>query len=61
MSGEDTPYRVDRHGEAYAVYYAEEMVCVCGDERNAGQYEALLTQAYRRGYKAGYRAAKRSS
>ena len=33
------------------------MILACGAEANAGQYAALLNQAYRRGYKAGYRKA----
>ena len=35
------------------------VVLNCGDRMSAEQYAALLNQAFQRGYKAGYRAAKR--
>ena len=61
MDDETAPYRVDRHGEAYAVFVGQgDVICVCGEELNARHYETLLRKAYRRGHKAGYRTAKRS-
>jgi hypothetical protein len=61
MEGEDSPYRVDLHGDVYAVFDDKgEVVCVCGTETNARHYEVLLRQAYTRGFKAGYRAGKRA-
>ena len=60
MDGEESPYRVDLHGDQYAVLDEKgEVVCVCGTENNAHHYEVLLRRAYQRGYKAGYRTAKR--
>ena len=35
-------------------------VLECGDAGSAQHYATLLNQAYRRGYKSGYRAAKRT-
>ena len=56
---ETRPYRVDAEGDLYGVFDAEgNVVCTCGDPLNAQQYAALLNQAFERGYKAGYRAAK---
>lgn len=34
------------------------VIVACGHEANASQYAVLLTQAYRRGYKAGYRKGR---
>ena len=57
--GEDAPYLVGEHQGTYAVVDTEDqVVCVCGSERNAEHYLVLLKKAYRRGYKAGYRAGK---
>lgn len=56
---ENDPYRVEAtHGILQIVDEAGEVILACGDEANASQYAALLSQAYRRGYKAGYRQAK---
>ncbi len=53
------PYHVDRTGDFYAVLDARgEIVCTLGDRLNAEQYAALLNQAFERGYRAGYHAAK---
>jgi hypothetical protein len=37
---------------------AERCIVVCRDERSATDYAVLLNEAYRRGFKAGYRQAK---
>lgn len=34
---------------------------VCADAANADQYAALMNQSYQRGFKAGYRHARRVS
>ena len=58
---ENEAYRVEAaHGVFQIVDAAGEVILACGDEANAGQYAALLNQAYRRGYKAGYRKARSS-
>jgi hypothetical protein len=57
--GEPEPYRVQpAHGSFQVVDAAGEVILACSDDANAGQYAALLSQAYRRGYKAGYRTAR---
>ena len=56
---ENEPYRVEAaQGVFQIVDAAGEVILACGEEANAGQYAALLNQAYRRGYKAGYRKAR---
>jgi len=58
---ENEPYRIEiAHDVFQIVDAAGEVILACGDEANAGQYAALLSQAYRRGYKAGYRKARSS-
>ena len=56
---ETEPYQVETSQGVFQVVDASaEVVLTCEDEANAGQYAALLTQAYRRGYKAGYRKGR---
>ena len=56
---ENEPYRVESvNGVFQIVDEAGEVILACRDEANAGQYAALLSQAYRRGYKAGYRKSR---
>jgi hypothetical protein len=56
---ENEPYRVEAaQGVFQIVDAAGEVILACGEEANAGQYAVLLNQAYRRGYKAGYRKAR---
>jgi len=53
---ETQPYQVKATQGVFQVVDASgQVVLACDREANAGQYAALLTQAYRRGYKAGYR------
>ena len=57
---EKAAYRVEhRDGAWWVVRGDEQAVCSCRDEANAQQYVALLNEAYRRGYRHGYRTAKR--
>lgn len=57
---ENLPYRVEPEGEAFEVVDGEGNVIITSTAAaNADQYAALLNQAYRRGYKAGFRNAKR--
>ena len=56
---ETEPYRVEiAHGGFQVVDAAGETILACGDEANAGQYAALLSQAYHCGFKAGCRKAR---
>jgi len=56
---ENEPYRVEAaQGVFQIVDAAGEVILACADEGNARQYAALLSQAFRRGYKAGYRQAR---
>ena len=51
---EQEPYRVEPEGGKFNVVDWEGgVVLTCGDEPSAGQYAALMNQAYRRGFKAG--------
>jgi len=55
------PYRaVEKNGRWSVVDAGGRTVAACGDERNARHYETLLNQAHERGYRAGFRDAKRA-
>ena len=63
---EQEPYRVERVERAEpdavsfkVVDWEENVVLHCGDKPSAEQYAVLLNQAFRRGYKAGFRKARR--
>lgn len=61
-SDEDVPYRVQSADNLFQVVDSSAQVLVaCVDASNAGQYAALLNQAYRRGFKAGYRKGRLSA
>ena len=54
------PYHVVFDEDRYCVRADnDQQVLACGDERSAQHYVSLLNNAYRRGYRAGYRDAKR--
>lgn len=54
------PYQVQSSESQFQVVdESGRVVLNSGDRANAEQYVALLNQAFQRGYKAGYRAAKR--
>lgn len=58
---EQEPYRVEPDGVQFKVMDWEGGgVMVCGDDRSAAQYAALLNEAFRRGFKAGFRKARRA-
>lgn len=53
-------YSIGRDGVQIRVLDWEgNTVLVCGDERSAEHYAAMMNEAFRRGFKAGYRKAKR--
>ena len=57
----EPPYRISPTVQGFLVEDEQERsVLECGDRQSAEQYVALLNEAYRRGYKAGFRAARRS-
>jgi hypothetical protein len=54
------PYRAAPGERGFAVLdESGRVVVVCADERSAVDYAVLLTEAYRRGYKAGYRHGRK--
>ena len=58
---ENRPYRVAPEGDGFKIVDGEGNVIITSTtSANADQYAALLNQAYRRGYKAGFRNAKKS-
>lgn len=59
MSDDKSPYCVVENAKRYQVQDAAGQVLVeCRDPHSARHYAALLNQAYRYGYRAGYRARK---
>ena len=62
MDDIEPPYRAESNeSRARVVDESERVVLECGNLANAEHYVALLNQAYQRGFKAGFRAAKRGS
>ncbi len=56
----EAPFRPQaEQGRFRVVDAAGRVVLDCGDRASAEQYAALLNEAYRRGFKAGFRAARR--
>jgi hypothetical protein len=60
-SDEQPPFRVEPNGEGFKVVDWEGKTVVNSTTLgNAEQYAAMLGDAYRRGYKAGFRKAHRT-
>jgi hypothetical protein len=58
---DDGPYEVRPAHDRFEVRDASNrVVMVSRDEASASQYAVLLNEAFRRGYKAGYQAARKS-
>ena len=58
---EKLPFRVEPVGDQFKVVdWEDNVIITCSTSANADQYAALMNQSYRRGYKAGFRNAKRS-
>ena len=58
---EHGPYRVESTRDGFQIVDAAgEVILSCGNQANAEHFLALLSQVYRRGYKAGYRQARAS-
>ena len=56
---EQEPYRAEPDGARFNVMDWEDgTVMLCGDKPSAEQYAVLMNQAFRRGYKAGFRKAR---
>ena len=59
MDAEPTAYRVETEQGGFAVVDpSERIVLTCRDRHSAEQYAALLSTAYRAGYRAGARAER---
>lgn len=59
---EHVPYRVEAEADRFVVVDCEgNAILSCSTPTNADQYAALMNQAYRRGYKTGFRNARRPS
>jgi hypothetical protein len=57
----DSPFQPQfEQGRFRVVDKSGRIILDCGDRGSAEQYAALLNEAYRRGFKAGYRAARRA-
>jgi hypothetical protein len=57
---EKLPYRVEPAGDQFKVVDGEgNTIISCNTSANADQYAALMNQSYRRGYKAGFRNARK--
>lgn len=57
---ETAPYRANPRNGVWEVQdESGRAVMACRDERSATDYTVLLNEAYRRGYKAGYRDSKK--
>jgi hypothetical protein len=55
------PYRAEERAGAWVVADDTGRAhCSCGSRENAEQYAALMNEAYRRGRREGYRAARRT-
>jgi hypothetical protein len=56
----ESPYRAQStESRGQVVDETEKVILDCGNLASAEQYAALLNQAFQRGFKAGFRAAKR--
>jgi hypothetical protein len=59
---EQDPYRVVPDAARFNVVdWEDSVVLICGDAPSAEQYAAMMNQAYRRGFKAGFRKARKPS
>ena len=59
---DDRPYRVKALNDRFEVLDASDRVVVVSrDEGSANQYAVLFNEAFRRGYKAGYRDARKTA
>ncbi|HEX3623897.1 MAG TPA: hypothetical protein VH280_00575 [Verrucomicrobiae bacterium] len=62
MNDIESPYRPESDDGNFRVVDESGRVALnCGSFASAEQYAALLTQAFQRGFKAGFRAAKRKT
>lgn len=62
MNDDQETYRVVATEQQFDVVSASDRVVMsCRDSRSANHYATLLNQAFRAGYKAGFRDAKHGS
>lgn len=58
---EAVPYRINSHNSGWEVLDdSGRVVMKCRDERSATDYATLLIEAFRRGYKAGWRGKQQA-
>ena len=50
---------IERDGKFEVLNDSGSIILVCGDEASATNYAVLLSEAYQRGYKVGYRDGKK--
>ena len=56
----DKPYQAKSlGGRSQVLDETGRVILTCGDPASAADYVVLLNEAYRRGYKAGYRDARK--
>jgi len=59
---EEKIYQVKAENGSFRVLdEADRVIMVCRDEGSANEYAVVLNNAYRKGFKAGYREGKRNS
>lgn len=57
---EQEPYRIEPDGARFKVVDWEgNAALACGDRPSAEQYAVLMNEAFRRGFKAGFRKARK--
>ena len=59
-TGHDLYRVVARDGKFEVLNDSESVVLVCADQASATNYAVLLSEAFRRGYKVGYREGKKA-
>ena len=58
---EKEPYTVQREeGRFRVVDWEGSVILACGDSPSAEQYAALMNQAFRRGFKSGFRKGRKA-
>ncbi|MCO6457114.1 MAG: hypothetical protein J5I93_17600 [Pirellulaceae bacterium] len=62
MADDERPYAIDQDETGYRVLDDTGQVVIrCRERASAEHYAELLTRAYRKGYRLGFRAARRGS
>jgi hypothetical protein len=57
---QEPPYRVEQQDRHFKLLDEQgNVIIVCADRGNADQYADLLNRSYQRGFKAGFRKARK--